>query len=268
MRLLAAVLVLLSPSTARGIELASEINFGAEFLYASTQIRVGLLDDRIAVASAYDVISNWQAAWHGARVDLAGDITSGLSAGVELGYAPPQAGRDWLSARGHVEVERRFGGASLAADIHALYRRIHAIAAASRIPVDQLRIELGAALTLWERWSLGARGVVSSFRPELGSSALRRADLALTATMGRRAERWALGVRVGRRLIPMLEIEASLLGLAYADGRGHALQPGARVRVGPFHGFAGEAGAEMVLDLPSQRERSHLMGSFALEYSR
>src|SRR5262249_45535012 len=75
------------------------------------------------------------------------------------------------------------------------------------------------------------------------------ADAGLAVTLAGKPERWAVGVRGGRRLTPRWKIDLGLFGVAFADGQGGALVPKVAARAGPWRWITLEASVELVANL-------------------
>jgi hypothetical protein len=245
MRRLALLLLIGAPTiSARAVEVDAEVVGGTGFLYATTNVKQALLDDRLTLGAGYALVSDLHAARHGARA-LAELELGPFGAGLLVGWAPPQGGRGWAELelggshrleRGRVAVENR-------ADV--LLRRADLGVRAAVVPVGQLQLRLSSTLTVDERWHVETWGALSFYDHDLDGRALRGAELGALVTMGGRPERWALGVRGGRLFRSRWRVEGGLGWMALAAGRGGAWLPRLALRSGPWRWFTVEASLEL-----------------------
>src|SRR5205807_2184636 len=89
---LAILLIVCAPtSSARAVEVDAELAAGPDFLFATTDVKQALLDDRLTLGAGYALASDLRSARHGARA-LAELEMDPFGASLLVGWAPPQDG--------------------------------------------------------------------------------------------------------------------------------------------------------------------------------
>jgi hypothetical protein len=268
MRRLWLPLLLLAARTARGaVEISSDLSANDEFVYLTTDAAGELADGAVALGAGFALISDGRLTRVGAR-GLAEWRGERLRAGLQLGWAPKQAGLGWMTAGPHAGVRGTRGRVALDGELRLNLRRMDAGARPRPLTIDQIQLEAEGTLTVDERWEVGATALGSFYDPALDVRGLRRADLGLLVTTAGRPERWAVALRAARQL-RRVRLQLGLGGVAFAGEPGGALTPRAAIRAGPFGGVSCEASAELVLGIAAAaRDPPRAIGGLAVEYTR
>jgi hypothetical protein len=257
-----------SESIARAIEIRSELTMGREFAFLTNDLEAEVLDGQLALGGGITMVSDYTIERYGvqALVEYRG---AHVSAGVAATFGPRQEQRGWTSLDPHLEIPIERGRWRLLLDGGVLLRRIDAQARRTRVALGQLQLHADFEATFDERWRLGAFVLYSFYDPDPAAPALRGLDLGLAVTLAGRPERWAVGGRVGRRIIRWLWLELGAAGVEYADGRGTAIVPRTVLRAGAWRGVSIAASAELVVGVRGvDDERLREIGGLALEYER
>lgn len=259
------IMIAAGESFAAAIEVRSDLTIGREFVFLSNDLEAELLDGQLALGGGMTMVSDYAIERYGVQafVEYRG---ARVNTGVAATFGPRQEQRGWASLDPHAQLT--FEGTSwrLVVDGGVLLRRVDAQARRTRVAVDQLQLHAAVEITVIDRWRLGAMALYSFYDPDLAGRSLRGVDLGLAVTLAGRPERWALGGRVGRRILRTLWLELGGAGVDYADGRGSAVVPSATVRAGAWRGVSINASVEVVVDLRDGGLRE--IGGLALEYDK
>ncbi len=265
---IAFLLIVTSIDRVAAVEIATDAAAGGDFLYLTSDVRQGLLDDRLVLGAGYALVSDLRSARHGARGGVELDMEP-LTVGVTLSGAPAQDGLGWLWGSVRGGGRHSFRAVTLEVEGALLARRAGVLVGALPVAVDQLQAELDATLTFEERGHAGLTALLSFYDPDLGSAALRGAETGLLVSVAGRPERWALTASAGARFAPSWELELALGAAGYADGDGRAWLPRIGLRAGPKWGFTVEAAAELVIGAgEAARDPMRAIGTLSVEWAR
>jgi hypothetical protein len=224
-------------SQAGAVELHSEATVSREFVYVASDVGAEVLDGRLGVGGGLIMVSDFVNERYGAQgsIEYRGEH---VSAGVDASYGPRQAARGWATIDPHGELQLSVGDWRLRAELGVLLRRIDAQARRRAIEVDQLQLHANFEACLGDRWTVGLVALWSFYSPDPAVRSMRGLDLGLAVTIAGRPERWALGGRVGARVVRALRAEFGVTGVVYADGVGSAFVPRILLRAGTWRGFS------------------------------
>lgn len=235
---LAAIVGLMacSQSTSHATEARSEATVSRDFAYVASDVESEFLDGQLALGGGLIMVSDFINERYGARgsVEYRGER---VSAGLDASFGPRQVGRGWASLDPHAELRFSFGRWILRGQGGVVLRRIDAAIRRSPVAVDQLQLHFDFDASFDDCWSVGVYTLYSFYDPDPALPSLRGLDLGLAVTLAGRPERWAVGGRIGARVISWLHVELGVAGAAYADGSGNALVPHVALRGGPWRGL-------------------------------
>jgi hypothetical protein len=239
MRTTLATLIALSafPSAElHALDVHSEATLGRDFAYVTTDVGGELVDGQLGLSGGLIMVSDFTNERYGAQglIEYRG---GNVSAGLEASFGPRQLARGWATLDPHLELRFEVDKWTLRGQGGILLRRVDATAQHKLLSVEQLQLHLDLEASFDERWLVGMFGLYSFYDPDPAQRALRGFDLGLAVTLAGRPEHWAIGGRIGARVISWLQIEIGIAGVAFVDGSGNAIVPRVALRAGPWHGF-------------------------------
>jgi hypothetical protein len=259
------VLILFVARSALAIEVASDLSVSRDFVYLTTDVAHGFVDESATLGVGFGMIGDYRTTRFGARV-LAEHRAELWTAGVAAAWAPPQEHRGWITLSPHASAHRAWTRVALEAGATLNLRRVDVGLARGPVSIDQIQIEGELGATLDETWSLSVRGLISSYDEDLRRRTFRRGDLGLLITTAGRPEQWALAGRLARRS-PHWRIEGGVGGVVFADDTGSAVLPRAALGIGPWGGFSVETSIEMVVGIGRRAELA-MIGGLSLGFER
>jgi hypothetical protein len=240
MRTTLATLIALSASSSsplHALELHSEATVGRDFAYLANDVGAELLDGQLGLSGGVIMVSDFINERYGAQglIEYRGE---NVTAGIEASFGPRQLARGWATLDPHLELRFDVDHWTLHGQGGVLLRRVDATAQRKPLAVDQLQLHLDLEASFDDCWVVGAFALYSFYDPDPSQNALRGFDLGLAVTLAGRPERWAVGGRIGARIIRWLQVELGIAGVSFVDGSGNAVVPRIVLRGGPWHGFS------------------------------
>jgi hypothetical protein len=254
MRTTLATLIALSvyPSPiVHALEIRSEATVGRDFAYVANDVGAELLDGQLGLSGGLIMVSDFINERYGAQglIEYRGDT---ISAGLEASFGPRQLGRGWATLDPHLELRFDIDRWALHAQGGVLLRRIDATAQHKPLAIDQLQLHLDLEASFDDCWLVGAFALYSFYDPDPAQRSLRGFDLGLAVTLAGRPERWAVGGRIGARVIRWLRVEVGIAGVEFADGSGNAIVPRVVLRGGPWHGFSVSTSLDVAVNVTDE----------------
>jgi hypothetical protein len=240
MRTTLATLIALSayPSaTLYALDVRSEATVGRDFAYVASDVEAELVDGQLGLSGGLIMVSDFINERYGAQglIEYRGNQ---VSAGLEASFGPRQFARGWATLDPHLELRFDVNRWTLHGQGGVLLRRVDATVQHRPLAVDQLQLHLDLEANFDDCWLVGAFALYSFYDPDPAQHSLRGFDLGLAVTLAGRPERWAVGGRIGARVIRWLRVEVGIAGVLFADGSGNAIVPRVVLRGGPWHGFS------------------------------
>jgi hypothetical protein len=219
------------------LEVRSEVTVGRDFAYLTNDVGAELLDGQLGLGGGMTMVSDFINERYGAQglIEYRGEK---ITAGLEASFGPRQLARGWATLDPHVELHFEVDRWLLRGQGGVLLRRVDATAQHKPFAVDQLQLHLDLEASFDDCWLVGAFALYSFYDPDPAQRALRGFDLGLAITLAGRPERWAVGGRIGARLVSWLRAEIGIAGVSFVDGTGNAIVPRIVLRLGPWRGFS------------------------------
>ena len=245
----------------RAAELDVDVAANPDFIYSTSDVVQAVLDDKLRFGAGWALLGDTRGTRHGARA-LGGVDFNGVDIAAIVSWAPAQEGRGWLAAELEMDDEIAIDD-RVALTLHAesaARRADLATSAGGVITAGQLHAAALATLVADGRWRVGALGAASLYDVDLARRGVRQSDAGVLVSIAGRPERWAFGVRGGRRFGDSLLVELGLTGVAFADGTGAACVPRVSVRAHPLRWLTMELTGELLV-----LATTSLVGGLAVE---
>jgi hypothetical protein len=261
-------LIACATTNARGTEVRGEVTVGRDFLYTSSDVETEVFDGQLGLGAGLVMVSDFINERYGAQglIEYRGEH---VSAGVNASFGPRQLARGWASLDPHAELRFELNRLILRSQAGVLLRRVDASFKRAPISIDQLQLHVDLEASFDDCWTFAVFGLYSLYNPDPAGNRLRGLDLGLAVTLAGRPESWAVGGRLGARLVSWLRVELGVAGVSYADGSGSAVVPRAGLRFGPWRGFAVTTSVDVAVNVTDESPgQVREIAGLELEYER